>query len=211
MRYVDPDGEALHIAIGAGIGAVVSVGSKAIGDIMTNTQSSFSDYVGAAFGGAVSGAILAATGNSVMANALAGAAGSAVSSLMQQGIDISTGKQDCINLGEVGKDIAIGFAVGAALPGCKVPGVTTGKGSMQAVTNQMRTKLANKTITNVTLKTSAKMAVSRQVNGALVEGTVVAPLVEKAVDRGLNPLLPEKTSSVKENYSKVFITGGLNE
>jgi hypothetical protein len=39
--------------------------------------------------------------------------------------------------------------------------------------------LANKTITNVTLKTSAKMAVSRQVNGALVEGTVVAPLVEK--------------------------------
>ena len=71
--------------------------------------------------------------------------------------------------------------------------------------------LANKTITNVTLKTSAKMAVSRQVNGALVEGTVVAPLVEKAVDRDLNPLLPEKNSSVKENSSKVFITGGLNE
>ena len=55
-----------------------------------------------------------------------------------------------------------------------------------------KTKLANKTITNVTLKISAKMTVSRQVNGALVEGTVVAPLVEKAVDRGLNPLLPEK-------------------
>ena len=71
--------------------------------------------------------------------------------------------------------------------------------------------LANKTISNVTLKTSAKMAVSRQVNGALVEGTVVVPLVEKAVDRGLNPLLPEKNSSVKGNSSKVFITGGLNE
>lgn len=36
------------------------------------------------------------------------------------------------------------------------------------------------------------MTVSRQVNGALVEGTVVAPLVEKVVDRGLNPFLPEK-------------------
>ena len=62
--------------------------------------------------------------------------------------------------------------------------------------------LANKTITNVTLKTSAKMAVSRQVNGALVEGTVVAPLVEKAVDRGLNPLLPEKTLLLRETLLK---------
>ena len=68
-----------------------------------------------------------------------------------------------------------------------------------------KTKLANKTITNVTLKISAKMTVSRQVNGALVEGTVVAPLVEKAVDRGLNPLLPEKNSSVKENSFKKFL------
>lgn len=55
------------------------------------------------------------------------------------------------------------------------------------------------------------MAVSRQVNGALIEGTVVAPLVEKAVDRGLDTLLPEKPSSVQEKTSKVFITGGLNE
>lgn len=112
--------------------------------------------------------------------------------------------------------IAIGAIIGAAvggtaLPGCKVPGVTSGKGSMQAVTNQIRKKLANKTISKVTLKTSAKMAVSRQVNGALIEGTVVAPLVEKAVDRGLDTLLPEKPSSVQEKTSKVFITGGLNE
>lgn len=70
------------------------------------------------------------------------------------------------------------------------------------MTNMCKKNLANKTISNVTLKTSAKMAVSRQVNGALVEGTVVVPLVEKAVDRGLNPLLPEKNSSVKETLLK---------
>ena len=55
------------------------------------------------------------------------------------------------------------------------------------------------------------MAVSRQVNGALVEGTVIAPLVEKAVDRGLGTLLPKNPSSVQEKTSKVFITGGVNE
>ena len=65
-----------------------------------------------------------------------------------------------------------------------------------------KTKLANKTMTNVTLKTSVKMAVSRQVNGALVEGTVVAPLVEKAVDRGLNPLFQKKTLLLRKTLLK---------
>ena len=46
------------------------------------------------------------------------------------------------------------------------------------------------------------MAVSRQVNGALVEGTVVAPLVEKAVDRGLNPLCQKKTLLLRETLLK---------
>ena len=70
------------------------------------------------------------------------------------------------------------------------------------MTNMCKKNLANKTITNVTLKTSAKMAVSRQVNGALVEGTVVAPLVEKAVDRGLTPLCQKKTLLLRETLLK---------
>lgn len=46
-------------------------------------------------------------------------------------------------------------------------------------------KIKNGTISsaNVSLKTSAKMAVSRCISGALVEGTVLAPLAEKIVDK----------------------------
>ena len=180
--------------------------AKAIGDMMTHSQSSFADYVGAA-----TGAVLAATGNSVMANAAAGVVGGAVASITQQGIDVVLEKQSGLDWGEIAKDAAIGGAVGAVLPGCKVPGVTTGKGSMQAVTNQMRTKLANKTIKNVTLKTSAKMAVSRQVNGALVEGTILAPFVEKAVDRGLDTILPEEKSSAQKPIPELSIKGMTDE
>ena len=93
--------------------------------------------------------------------------------------------------GPKGKITAV-LTAGAITSGIKAPGVTSGNGSMQSVTNQMRTKLANKTIEHVSLKTSAKMAVSRQVNGALVEGTIAAPLAEKAIDDMIDAVQPKQ-------------------
>lgn len=74
MRYIDPDGEALHIAIGAGIGALVGGLSSAI------AGGSLKDIAAAAVGGAVTGGMAAATcgmslGASIAGSALAGTAG----------------------------------------------------------------------------------------------------------------------------------------
>ena len=74
VKYTDPDGEALHIAIGAGIGAVVGGLSSAI------AGGSFKDIAAAAVGGAVTGGMAAATcgmslGATIIGSAMAGTAG----------------------------------------------------------------------------------------------------------------------------------------
>ena len=74
MRYVDPDGEALHIAVGAGIGALVG-GLSTIA-----TGGSLRDIAAATVGGAVAGGMAAATcgmslGATIAGSAMAGTAG----------------------------------------------------------------------------------------------------------------------------------------
>ena len=71
VKYVDPDGNAIHILVGAGIGAAVGLGNQIINDVFSRNLSTSSEYVGSVAGGAATGAVLAATGN----GALAGAAG----------------------------------------------------------------------------------------------------------------------------------------
>ena len=74
VRYIDPDGEVAHIALGAGIGALV-------GGISTIASGgSLRDIAAATVGGAVVGAMTAATGGlslgaSIAGSAMAGTAG----------------------------------------------------------------------------------------------------------------------------------------
>ena len=74
MRYVDPTGEALHVAIGAGIGALAGGLSSAL------AGGSLKEITAAAVGGAVAGGMAAATcgmslGASIAGSAMAGTAG----------------------------------------------------------------------------------------------------------------------------------------
>jgi RHS repeat-associated protein len=59
----------------AGAGAVVGVGARYVGDLLTGNHSTWEDYAGAAVGGAVGGEALLYTANPFIAGAAGGLAG----------------------------------------------------------------------------------------------------------------------------------------
>jgi RHS repeat-associated protein len=185
VKLIDPDGKILlhplALAVGAGIGAVVSVGVVAVGDIANGKLSSLSTYGGAAVGGAAAGIVLTVTGNSYYA----GIAGGAVGNLVKQGLEKVTGDRESFSLGELALNTGIGAATGL-IPGQKVAGVTTGRGSMVAVASQVEKKLANGTITNITANTAVKAATGRAVKGALLEGTIASAGASALIDSAKN-------------------------
>ncbi|WP_253692042.1 MULTISPECIES: RHS repeat domain-containing protein [unclassified Treponema] len=200
VKYTDPDGKVLHVAIGALLGAAVSVASVAVNDWLTGNISSASTYIGAAVGGAASGAIIAGTGNGY----IAGAVGSSIGDLTKQMID-NKGDITKIDVKELITVTAIGTATGA-LSNNSVPGITSGKGSMLAVSKQISTKLANGTIKNISTKTAAKIALARCTNCALVEGNAFALLLSKGVEKMENYL---QIVDKQQNQSSIlYITNG---
>lgn len=90
LRYTDPDGEWIHIAIGAVIGGVINLGIKAYNGQIHSWGDGFAAFgigaaagaIGAATGGAVFAAVGGASGGvgGVLAGAAGGAAGAAYSS-----------------------------------------------------------------------------------------------------------------------------------
>jgi hypothetical protein len=116
-------------------------------------------------------------GSVVAAAALKGAVQGAVSNAVQQGVDIATGDQK----GFSGKSLAVSTVAGAVTAGIaskvpltKIPGISSGRGSMKAVAEGVRTKIANGTVSAMSLKTALKGAVGGQVGDAgktVVEAT----------------------------------------
>lgn len=64
-----------------------------------------------------------------------------------------------------------------------VPGITSGKGSMQSVAKQLTTKLNRGIIQNISVKSSAKIAVSRTVGCALTGGTIMGMMTKDAIEK----------------------------
>ena len=201
VKYEDPDMKALHVAIGALLGAAVSVASVAIGDCLTGNVSSIGTYIGAAVGGAISGAIMAGTCNGYAA----GVAGSSIGDLTKQMID-NKGNITKTDVKELITVTVIGTATGV-LSNNSIPGITSGKGSMLAVSKQVSIKLANGTIKNISIKISAKIAVARCSNCALVEGTAAAVLLSKGVNR-IKEYLPTVDKQQKQS-NMLYITNGI--
>ena len=116
-----------------------------------------------------------------------------------------TAKEFAIN---TAKDVTIGAAVGAV---CKItggiPGVNTGRGSMSAVAKATMKKLGNGTISNVSVKTSAKIAISRCVEGALVSGTALGNLINVPASEVTDRFLEQpKQKSNQNTYSNVYMS-----
>ena len=147
-------------------GGLLGTAGLLIVDTFTGSMSDWEDYVGAFVGGAVAGEVLLYTGP-----VAAGLAGGAAGNLTSQGIKHFTQDKKCDPV-EFAVTTVIGGATGF-IPGMKVPGVTMGRGSFNAIYKQIVTKAEAKSIQNITGKTAIKMFAGRAVDRALLEGGVV--------------------------------------
>ncbi|MFA6985397.1 MAG: Ig-like domain-containing protein [Arenimonas sp.] len=187
-RFTDPDGRFVVQLGGTVGGAVLGVLAQAGSDLIHGELSSGGTYAGAAAGGAVAGLILTTTLNpaaataagTVAMGALAGGAGGATSSITQQMVDDGAVNDP----GAVGKSTALGAVVGAAAPGAKIPGITTGRNSFAAVAKTANTKLANGTIKTVSATTVAKSVVASTAEGSKAAAAeVVVQTSNRAIDK----------------------------
>lgn len=149
--------------IAAGVGAFVEVASLFVSDVAVSVKSgslqfsSWETYAGAAFGGAAGGI------TTLYAGPVTGAAvSSGMSTLLCQTFENVTGKQNR-SVFEIMKNATVEAAKGAALEiivPVDVPGVTSGRNSMQSVYKSGLTKLANKTAKRMSAKVICKGIVS---------------------------------------------------
>jgi len=154
----DPSGKFAHVIFGAGVGAVAGFGLEAATQI---AQSNFdpAKLVGSTLGGAVTGGVIAATGNLVGASVL----GAATSNFTTQGIGvvnsvIAGGKVKNFDTVSLATDMAVSAVAGPMGAKLKIPGLTGGRGSYASVASQASTKLMNQTwqLTSLSASTQAK-------------------------------------------------------
>ena len=155
-------------AIFAGGGALIGVGAQGLIDLYNGELSSWQNYVAAGVGGAVAGETLLYAGPVV-----AGAAGGAASNGTKQLLNMASGYQDTFDFGGLAFDTTVGAATGL-IPGAKVPGITQGRNSYNAIYKQMVTKFENGTISNVSTETAMKMFVGRTTDTSFIPGTIAA-------------------------------------
>ena len=201
VNIVDPTGMIVAWLAGGIVGAVVNVGTKFAGDVVNSvkngkwTGSSWESYVGAAAGGFVQGSVFVVAGP-----AAAGAAGAVTETLVTNGLSMITGregyrKEDGYGIGRLAGDTivsgvkgaAAGFTWGAAAKYLKIPGITSGRGSMVAVWKQVMTKAQRGIIANVTMKTLGK--------GLLSYGVVKT--ADTIISKGISTVKEEAKKFVK--------------
>ncbi len=173
VKLVDPDGEYAIIddIIFAGGGALIGLGSQAIGDMMCGNLSGWEDYTASGLGGAAAGWSLLYIGP-----VGAGAIGGATTNIARQGIKIATGKQKEVDVAGFVTETATGAVLGK-IPGQKVAGITKGKGSLNSIFKQMTTKLKEGTISSLKPKTALKMFKGRAKDTAFLESNYINSMI----------------------------------
>ena len=170
VSYNDPRG--LYFGIDDAVfslgGAVFGLAGQGVSDLLTGQVSSWQDYAGSAIGGAAGGEALLYTGPIG-----AGAIGGLATNLAKQGLKNLTGVQCGFDPYSAIGDTAIGAATGF-IPGAKIPGISAGRNSYNAIYKQIVTKAGNGTISSITGSTAAKMFVGRAADTALLPGTGAA-------------------------------------
>lgn len=205
IKYNDPDGEIALIPlaiVGGLIGAATSVASTVVKGMLTDNPVSKTELISSAVGGFVSGAVATTTGNAALAGGASSFAENVTTQLIENG-----GKLSDVDWGDAivtgGKGAATGFVAGKITENIKLDGFTGGKGSFKAVDSQIRTKLDNKTIKNITVKTAAKMGTYQNL-GDFGAGEAISIATDK-LQEGLSPKEkpPTKTSPPAQLYFKM--------
>lgn len=174
ISYTDPYGLWFGWDDGffAGGGALVGVGGRLVGDLLTGRWSTWEDYLGAAVGGAVAGETLLYTANPF----LAGAAGGLAGNLTAQGLKNLSGKQCGIDAGSALFDTGFGAATGFLAGRPCIPGINAGQGSNLQIFRQIATKAQNGTIKSIAPQTGGKMALGAFYEYGLGHGAAAGAL-----------------------------------
>lgn len=157
VNKTDPTG-LCPSCIGALVGGVVSL---TLDFASSGGNLSWQEAVGSFAGGAITGGLVASGTPLAVANAL----GSALGEATTQTANAMSGKDTNMSVRNVLAAGAVGAAVGA-VPGVKIPGVTSKAGNMGATFKAQLTKLSNGTIDNISAKTVAKGITAGVVDGA---------------------------------------------
>jgi RHS repeat-associated protein len=160
----DPDGKFINVVAGAAIGDFVGVASLFVSDVRNHQTSSVSDYIAAGLGGAVNGAAFA-SGEGWLYGVGGAGLGGAVQSTVSQGANYVKGASDSFSVGQV---IANGAAQApfGFIPGLRVPGITAGRNSFEAIGKNVFTRYDNGYINSFSMTTAGKIFVANQVYGA---------------------------------------------
>ena len=194
IKYVDPNGEWVHVVVGAGIGAIVCAG------IALNSGKSWQDVGTAALGGAVAGAITTATGgfggSSVALSTLFGAGGGmlggAAGNLTEQGVKIATGSQSSVDVEEVGSATfagAVAGAIGGLVKGLITKGAAASKQIIERKYQSQSTKQIYRKEVTTDLKSLGKKASFRSVNKIATERMENSQKVDEMMIKGTEKFL----------------------
>ena len=155
----DPTGEWVHILIGAAVGAVGSLASQVLSDVIASAAtgnfslSSWQTYAGAVAGGAAGGAVYAATKNSTAAGAASGFVSTFATGALEK---TETNRTWGDIVAESVNEGLIGAKLGKAGDRIGIKGKTKGRNSWAAVYKSGLTKLKNGTAKRMSLKVMKK-------------------------------------------------------
>jgi RHS repeat-associated protein len=188
VKYEDQNGEWAIIddAVAIGAGFIGGIAAQGVGDIVGGELSSLNSYVASGVGGAVTAEValysvptftaILPGGGTLVGLGVAGVAGG----LAEYSVETALNR-DQYSAGEASaKAASQGISTALLgglikLPNVKIPGVNAGKGSFQSVSNQIKTKLDNGTIKNVSAGTLGKIFANEVLSSSsenVAEGTV---------------------------------------
>jgi len=146
-----------------GGGAVIGFASQGVSDLLGWKWSGWGAYGYSAAAGAAGGETTLYAGPIV-----GGAVFGSTRSVLNQSRQMAEGSQTDFNYWYLGRDAAVGAgsaAVAEVVPMPGVQGLSAGRGSFQAVSRQVVTKLENGTIQNITAMTAGKIFVTQAYTG----------------------------------------------
>lgn len=209
LRYTDPTGQAFIIddAIGFGVGGLIGAGIYAGVSVLTGQEMTWGGVVGSVVSGGIIGVGAVNTpetlgaSNAIAVSMVLGGVGAGVGNSVKQGIDISTGQQQGpFNLEELAINTSVGAATGgfteALGPVAKIPGLSSGRGNMNAIGKGLKTKLEEGTIGGMSAMSALKSAIGSEASNAYktLGGTVL--------ENSAPPIYDATKTFVKKNSEK---------
>ncbi len=122
LAFNDPEGEFVNILVGAAAGAVGGLVAQGVSDLINGKKPNWKNYVAAAAGGAVTGALIGSGAGVIFA----GAAGGFTEEFLNQGLNGGFTGETQFDVGQLALSTAIGGAAGAlGSKGKRAVGITS--------------------------------------------------------------------------------------